>query len=548
MAITLRSNKGTALTYDELDVNFSSVFYSASLSSDLRNLSLHYTGSGVQAASLINIPLNPYTGSEPVAAGNVGELQFKLSPTLLGGASSVVYDNSAGVDALVLGATTAATGEKLRVEGGDVYLKDGVDLKIGTDAANATITYGGTTKDLVLRNNFSDSNANIELYNGIKPLLTVTGDGKVLHRGAPNNLGDFVISGSIVFGKDHGNNYKSKLFTWDSGNTRIENNVGANLLTGNERGIILEGPHNAHIIMGLQSTTGDESFSIISAPPSASADPTYKKMVAYFAADGAVGIGTSSTIAGNKLTVIGKITGSDDINIDGKGTFSGDISGSGNLYVSESATISGSLKVNTIAAASSATNYNFLVQQNNSVVKQINAAPIPQGGIIMWSGAVNSLPSGWNLCNGSTYNSVVTPDLRNKFIVASNNTTGTPTTTISGSAVSTGGNTNHDHFGSTQAHTLTQAQIPSHTHQYKDSYFIEYNNPGTGQNGAIGGVDYVGPTKYKGSGDSDTDNKYVYWRTGTTTSQGNGLSHDHDITTSYHVPSFYALAYIMYTG
>jgi hypothetical protein len=548
MAITLRSNKGTALTYDELDVNFSSVFYSASLSSDLRNLSLHYTGSGVQAASLINIPLNPYTGSEPVAAGNIGELQFKLSPTLLGGASSVVYDNSAGVDALVLGATTAATGEKLRVEGGDVYLKDGVDLKIGTDAANATITYGGTTKDLVLRNNFSDSNANIELYNGIKPLLTVTGDGKVLHRGAPNNLGDFVISGSIVFGKDHGNNYKSKLFTWDSGNTRIENNVGANLLTGNERGIILEGPHNAHIIMGLQSTTGDESFSIISAPPSASADPTYKKMVAYFAADGAVGIGTSSTIAGNKLTVIGKITGSDDINIDGKGTFSGDISGSGNLYVSESATISGSLKVNTIAAASSATNYNFLVQQNNSVVKQINAAPIPQGGIIMWSGAVNSLPSGWNLCNGSTYNSVVTPDLRNKFIVASNNTTGTPTTTISGSAVSTGGNTNHDHFGSTQAHTLTQAQIPSHTHQYKDSYFIEYNNPGTGQNGAIGGVDYVGPTKYKGSGDSDTDNKYVYWRTGTTLSQGNGLSHDHDITTSYHVPSFYALAYIMYTG
>jgi len=548
MAITLRSNKGTALTYDELDVNFSSVFYSASLSSDLRSLSLHYTGSTVQAASAINIPLNPYTGSDPVAAGNVGELQFKLSPTLLGGASAIVYDNSTGVDALVLGATTAATGEKLRVEGGDVYLRDGSDFKIGTDAANASITYGGTTKDLVLRNNFSDNNANIELYNGITPLLTVTGNGKILHRGAANNLGDFVISGSIVFGKDHGNNYRSKLFTWDSANTRIENNVGANLLTGNERGIILEGPHNAHIIMGLQSTTGDESFSIISAPPSSSAEPTYNKMVAYFAADGAVGIGTSATITGNVLTVKGKITGSDDINIDGKATFTGDISGSGELYVSESATISGSLKVNTIADASSATNYNFLVQQNNSVVKQVNAAPIPQGGIIMWSGAVQSLPSGWNLCNGSTYNSVVTPDLRNKFIVASNNTTGTPTTTISGSAVSTGGNTNHDHFGSTQAHTLTQAQIPSHTHQYKDSYYIEYNNPGTGQNGAIGGVDNVGPTKYKGSGDSDTDNKYVYWRAGTTLSQGNGLSHDHDITTSYHVPSFYALAYIMYTG
>ena len=548
MAITLRSNKGTALTYDELDVNFSSVFYSASLSTDLTNLSLHYTGSTVQAASTVNIPLNPYTGSDPVAAGNVGEVQFKLSPTLLGGASSVVYDNSAGVDALVLGATSAASGEKLRVEGGDVYLRDGSNIKIGTDAANATITYGGTTKDLIIRNNFLDSNANIELYNGIVPLLTVTGNGKVLHRGADNTLGDFVISGSIIFGKDHGNNYRSKLFTWDSANSRIENNIGANLLTGNERGIILEGPHNAHIVMGLQSTTGDESFSIISAPPSSSAEPTYNKMVAQFAADGTVGIGTSATIAGNVLTVVGKITGSDDININGKGTFAGDISGSGELYVSESATISGSLTVNTITDASSATNYNFLVQQNNSVVKQVNAAPIPQGGIIMWSGAVQSLPSGWNLCNGSTYNSVVTPDLRNKFIVASNNTTGTPTTTISGSAVSTGGNTNHDHFGSTQAHTLTTSQMPDHTHQYKDSYYIEYNNPGTGQNGAIGGVDNVGPTKYKGSGDSDTDNKYVYWRAGTTLSKGNGLGHDHDITTSYHVPSFYALAYIMYTG
>ena len=548
MAITLRSNKGTALTYDELDVNFSSVFYSASLSTDLTSLSLHYTGSTVQAASTVNIPLNPYTGSDPVAAGNVGEVQFKLSPTLLGGASSVVYDNSAGVDALVLGATSAASGEKLRVEGGDVYLRDGSDLKIGTDAANASITYGGTTKDLIIRNNFSDNNANIELYNNAIPLLTVTGDGKVLHRGAPNNLGDFVISGSIIFGKEHGNNYRSKLFTWDAANTRIENNVGANLLTGNERGIILEGPHNAHILMGLQSTTGDESFSIISAPPSSSAEPSYNKMVAYFAADGNVGIGTSSVIVGNVLTVKGKITGSDDINIDGKATFSGDISGSGELYVRESATISGSLTVNTIAGALSATNYNFLVQQNNSVVKQVNAAPIPQGGIIMWSGAVQSLPSGWNLCDGATYNSVVTPDLRNKFIVASNNTTGTPTTTISGSAVSTGGNTNHDHFGSTQSHVLTFAQMPEHTHQYKDSYYIEINDPGVGANGAIGGVDHVGPTKYKGSGDSDTDNKYVYWRGGTTAQTGNSTGHDHDITPSYHVPSFYALAYIMYTG
>ena len=546
MAITLRTNKGTALSYDELDVNFSSVFYSASLSSDLSQLSLYYTGSSVQAASQINIPLNPYTGSQPEVAGNVGELQFKLNPTQFGGASAINYDNSTGVDALVLGATTAASGEKLRVEGGDVYLRDGSNFKIGIDNANTTISYGRTTKDLVIRNNFNDNGANIEFYNTTKPLLTITGDGKVLHRGASNTLGDFVISGSIIFGKTHENTYRSKLFTWDAANTRIENNTGANLLTGNERGVILEGPHNAHILMGLQSTTGDESFSIISAPPSASAEPTYNRMVAHFAADGTVGIGTSATIAGNVLTVIGKITGSDDLNIDGKGTFSGDISGSGELYVSESATISGSLTVNSIADASSASNYNFLVQENNSLVKQVNAAPIPQGGIIMWSGTISNIPSGWSLCNGSNG----TPDLRNKFVVgAHSDLSGEAKTNIQGGQYTkTGGDISHNHGGDTDDHTLTTSQIPSHTHTYKDSYYIEINDPGVGQNGAVGGVDYVGPTKYKGSGDSDTDNKYIYYRNGTTNTTGNGASHNHDITSDLHIPPYYALAFIMYTG
>lgn len=549
MAITLRANKGQALSYDELDVNFSSVFYSASLSSDLSQLSLFYTGSSVQAASSVNIPLNPYTGSQPEVAGNVGEIQFKLNPTQFGGASALNYDNSTGVDALVIGATTAASGEKLRVEGGNVYLRDGSDLKIGTDAANATVTYGGTTKDLIIKNNFNDSAANIEFFNGTKPLLSITGDGKILHRGASNTLGDFVISGSIIFGKTHENTYRSKLFTWDAANTRIENNTGANLLTGNERGVILEGPHNAHILMGLQSTTGDESFSIISAPPSASAEPTYNRMVAHFAADGTVGIGTSATIAGNALTVIGKITGSDDLNINGKGTFAGDISGSGELYVSESATISGSLTVNTISDATSNSNYNFLVQQNNKVVKQVNAAPIPVGGIIMWSGAIADIPTGWKLCNGSNG----TPDLRNKFIVgAHSDLSGTAKSSVEGVTDfnQTGGNVSHSHGGDTGGTALTTNQIPPHSHTYKDSYYIEYNDPGVGANGAVGGVDYLGASpKYKGSGDSDNDNRYIYWRNGTTNvNTTSNTTHDHSISVNFHLPPYFALAYIMYTG
>ena len=107
---------------------------------------------------------------------------------------------------------------------------------------------------------------------------------------------------------------------------------------------------------------------------------------------------------------------------------------------------------------------------------------------------------------------------------------------------------NHNHGGNTTAHTLTAGQIPSHTHTYKDSYYIEINNPGVGASGAIGGVDYVGPTAYKGSGDSDNDNKYVYYRNGTTNTTGSGANHNHSISSENHLPPYYALAFIMYTG
>ena len=175
----------------------------------------------------------------------------------------------------------------------------------------------------------------------------------------------------------------------------------------------------------------------------------------------------------------------------------------------------------------------------------MNAAPIPVGGIIMWSGTIANIPNGWELCNGSNG----TPDLRDKFVVgAHSDLSGTAKSNIEGSYNQSGGDISHNHGGNTTAHTLTAGQIPSHTHTYKDSYYIEINNPGTGASGTIGGADYVGPTSYKGSGDSDNDNKYVYWRNGTTNSTGTGGGHSHPVPTDNHVPPYFALAYIMYTG
>ena len=41
------------------------------------------------------------------------------------------------------------------------------------------------------------------------------------------------------------------------------------------------------------------------------------------------------------------------------------------------------------------------------------ANAFPSGGIIIWSGAANAIPSGWYLCDGNNG----TPDLRNRFII-----------------------------------------------------------------------------------------------------------------------------------
>ena len=38
---------------------------------------------------------------------------------------------------------------------------------------------------------------------------------------------------------------------------------------------------------------------------------------------------------------------------------------------------------------------------------------VPVGGIIMWSGATNNIPSGWVLCDGNNS----TPNLQDRFIV-----------------------------------------------------------------------------------------------------------------------------------
>jgi len=87
------------------------------------------------------------------------------------------------------------------------------------------------------------------------------------------------------------------------------------------------------------------------------------------------------------------------------------------------------------------------------------------GMIMMWSGTIATIPSGWALCNGSGG----TPDLRNRFIIgAHSDDAGAAKTTITGSPTQTGGS--KDSIVVSHNHTATSSVTdPGHLHTYNQT-------------------------------------------------------------------------------
>jgi microcystin-dependent protein len=141
---------------------------------------------------------------------------------------------------------------------------------------------------------------------------------------------------------------------------------------------------------------------------------------------------------------------------------------------------------------------------------------IPVGGIIMWSGSISSVPTGWALCNGSNG----TPDLRDRFIVGAGN---------SYNPGNTGGANNV---------TLDLTQIPSHTHPVTDpghthltaNTSVAINNGGGYGAGSGSGLGPIGNTTI-------TASAFTGIGVGNT---GGGQAHENR-------PPYYALAFIMRT-
>ena len=141
-----------------------------------------------------------------------------------------------------------------------------------------------------------------------------------------------------------------------------------------------------------------------------------------------------------------------------------------------------------------------------------NAAPtwqaaFPSGGIIMWSGSIASIPSGWLLCDGTSG----TPILRDRFIVGAGSTY---------AVAGTGG--------------TADAVIVSHTHT-ATSTDSGHSHSGGFQPFSPGGQNASGAPNRVANVNTGTGVANI-----TTTINSTGVS-----GTNANLPPYYALAYIM---
>ena len=146
-----------------------------------------------------------------------------------------------------------------------------------------------------------------------------------------------------------------------------------------------------------------------------------------------------------------------------------------------------------------------------------NPASIPSGCILIWSGSIGSVPSGFVLCDGTNG----TPDLRNSFILGAGNAY---------AVGQTGGST--DAIVVSHTHTATSTSTvtdPGHLHSIPGNYNGGGGNPGGDINSGASGLN---------TGSNTTG---ITVATSTTNASA-GTS-----GSGANMPPYYALAYIQKT-
>jgi hypothetical protein len=172
---------------------------------------------------------------------------------------------------------------------------------------------------------------------------------------------------------------------------------------------------------------------------------------------------------------------------------------------------------------SSELDVNGTLKCDNVIVNDVTYSFIPPGGIMMWSGTIGTIPSGWSLCDGTNG----TPNLADRFVRGAGPTL-LPGGTGGANQVTLTVNNLYPH-----THTVTQASDGAHNHYQVMGYIDDRN--------------FSGPTGQKPPGDSRRDKGSYYI-------QDRSSTHDHIIAESdsrgdglplQTLPACYHLAYIM---
>lgn len=218
MAITLRTNKGSALTYDEMDKNFSQYFYSASRSGNI--MTLYYTGStnlsGYDPSRVITVDLNPAEGTTPnlVAGGSERSIQYKAGSQLAGQPTFVYSANN------YLGIGTANPGVLVEAVGTTVSPAILALTSHPTNSTTAYVTFNrgsaevgaigkidGVTDNILLLS--SQANSMVTIKAGTNPTGIITVNGQTANIGVgtsyPGAKLETAINGAsgktLIFGR-----------------------------------------------------------------------------------------------------------------------------------------------------------------------------------------------------------------------------------------------------------------------------------------------------------------------------------------------------------
>jgi hypothetical protein len=160
---------------------------------------------------------------------------------------------------------------------------------------------------------------------------------------------------------------------------------------------------------------------------------------------------------------------------------------------------------------------------------------VPSGAILLWSGSLSAIPSGWALCDGTNN----TPDLRNRFVLGAGDTYAVDATGGSADAVVV----SHDHGVNATSVSTSNVNDPGHSHKYALGEYATPGNYDYGQNQNHENYQHEdsGPRGFQ----CDTNIAYTNITVTTTTATTVDVIPTGETGVGKNLPPYYALAYIM---